>query len=67
MAGVVVATASSAQQRFTKPVRVSIRLISGLGVEGTARLGTRAVPTPQQSIATTPATRLTLSGVSANT
>lgn len=39
IAGVVVATASSARHSFKKPMRESIRLISGLGVEGDAHLG----------------------------
>ena len=39
-AAVVVAVCSGGEHRFTKPVQHSIRLLSGLGVEGDAHLGT---------------------------
>lgn len=39
-AAVVVAVCSGDEHHFTKPVRQSIRLLSGLGVEGDAHLGT---------------------------
>jgi MOSC domain-containing protein YiiM len=39
LAAVVAAVCSGGEHRFTKPVRQSIRLLSGLGVEGDAHLG----------------------------
>jgi MOSC domain-containing protein YiiM len=39
-AAVVIAVCSGGEHRFSKPVRERIRLLSGLGVEGDAHLGT---------------------------
>lgn len=39
MGGVVIAVSRSAQHTFTKPNEVSIRLLTGLGVEGDTHLG----------------------------
>jgi MOSC domain-containing protein YiiM len=39
MGGTVTAVSSDSEHHFTKPVRDSIRLLAGLGVEGDAHLG----------------------------